>query len=140
VLGLALTFVIIGVWAYAIIDVFGAPPEEVRVMPKLAWIVVVIFFGVFGAAGWFFFGRPRPTGAGDRPVRRSISDHPAFGQRSSWSLDGRREGGTSRYTSRAGIRRSAIRPKGPDDDPDFMRELSDRIRGGEAEPPSSSRS
>ncbi|WP_462202621.1 PLD nuclease N-terminal domain-containing protein [Frankia sp. CcWB3] len=137
-LGLALTFVIIGVWAYAIIDVFGTPPEEVRIMPKLAWIVAVIFLGIFGTAGWFFFGRPRANSAGERPLRRPVSDHPAFGQRSSWGVDSRRDGGFNRYSARTGTRRAAVRPKGPDDDPDFMRELSARIRKGEAGPPPSS--
>jgi hypothetical protein len=136
VLGLALTFVIIGVWAYAIIDVVGTPPDEVRAASKLIWIVAVILFGVFGAAAWFFFGRPRQVGA--RPSRRAVSDHPAFGHRSTWDVD-RREAGLGRPGSRMGTRRPVVRPKGPDDDPEFLRELADRIRGGEAEPPSPSR-
>ncbi|SNQ45870.1 conserved hypothetical protein [Frankia canadensis] len=137
-LGLALTFVIIGVWAYAIIDVFGTPPDEVRAVSKPIWIVAVLLFWVFGAAAWFLFGRPRASGYGPRSPRRPISDHPAFGQRSTWDID-RREAGLGRPGSRMGTRRQVARPTGPDDDPEFLRELADRIRGGEAEPPSPSR-
>lgn len=137
-LGLALTFVIIGVWAYAIIDVFGTPPDEVRTVSKPIWVVAVLLFWVFGAAAWFLFGRPRVSGYGARPSRRAISDHPAFGQRSTWEVT-RREAGLGRPGSRMGTRRPVARPMGPDDDPEFLRELADRIRGGEAEPPSSSR-
>ncbi|CAO5176209.1 Cardiolipin synthase N-terminal domain-containing protein [Frankia sp. AiPs1] len=137
-LGLALTFVIIGVWAYAIIDVVGTPPDEVRVGSKLLWIVAVVFFGVFGAAAWFLFGRPRVHGLGARAPRRAVSDHPAFGERSAWEIT-RREAGLARPGSRMGTRRPVSRPKGPDDDPEFLRELAERIRGGEAEPPSPSR-
>ncbi|MCK9874775.1 PLD nuclease N-terminal domain-containing protein [Frankia sp. AgPm24] len=137
-LGLALTFVIIGVWAYAIIDVVGTPPDEVRVGSKLLWIVAVALFWIPGAVGWFLFGRPRVNGYGARAPRRAVSDHPAFGQRSAWEVT-RREAGLGRPGSRMGTRRPVARPKGPDDDPEFLRELTERIRGGESEPPSPSR-
>ncbi|KJE23238.1 Phospholipase D-nuclease N-terminal [Frankia torreyi] len=134
-LGLALSFVVIGIWAYMIADVFGTPSDEVRSMSKPIWIMVVILFVLLGSAAWYFFGRPRANGLGARPPRRAVSDHPAFGQRSTWDVD-RREGGLGRPGSRMGTRRPAVRPKGPDDDPEFLRELADRIRGGDAEPPS----
>ncbi len=137
-LSLALLFVIIGVSVYAIIDVVGTPPDEVRAVPKPIWVVVVILFSPLGAVAWFLFGRPSLSGLGARPPRRAISDHPAFGQRSTWEID-RREAGLGRPGPRMGTRRSLARPKGPDDDADFIRELADRIRGGESEPPSPSR-
>lgn len=139
-LGLALTFLIIGVWVFAIIDIIGTPSDSVRVLPKPIWLLAVVLFAFVGAVAWMLFGRPSVTGGYggyDGYGRRPSSDHPAFGGRGPWGAQRRTGSGDQLRPgiSRAGMRRQTTRPVGPDDDPEFLRELSNRIRGEDGEPP-----
>ena len=136
VMGLAVTLVILGVWIYTIMDVVGTPADEVRTLSKLAWVAVLLLAGIVGSAAWFLLGRPRAL---DRygPAGPAGSGHPAFGGRRRGGAADDATGGTGRAGAvpRARTRRRAG-PIGPDDDPEFLRELSDRLRGdGEPEPP-----
>ncbi|OAA26438.1 Phospholipase D-nuclease N-terminal [Frankia sp. EI5c] len=134
-LGLALTFLIIGVWVFSVVDVIGTPADEVKVVPKPIWLIVLVVFFFLGSVCWFVFGRPRAAHGFTGYERHPSSDHPAFGGRSPWAAERRTSGYTRPGLSRAGMRRQAVRPVGPDDDPEFLRELTDRIRGGDTEPP-----
>ncbi|EFC82671.1 PLD nuclease N-terminal domain-containing protein [Parafrankia sp. EUN1f] len=134
-LGLALTFLVIGVWAFSVIDVIGTPAQAVRVVPKPIWLIALIVFFFFGSVCWFLFGRPRAAYGVPGYERHRASDHPAFGGRGPWGTERRTAGYSRSGLSRAEMRRQSIRPVGPDDDPEFLRELSDRIRGGDTEPP-----
>ena len=64
------------------------PEAAIRNLNKIAWLLIVFFFSVLGAIGWFVFGRPesRPRTAGayeraspafpeyDRPGRAAAVD------------------------------------------------------------------
>lgn len=82
---------------FAVVDAAIADRTRVRGLPRPAWLVVIIFVPLVGALLWFFVGRPRRADGGR-------SGQP------------RRQAGGNR-------RRSAPRPTGPDDDPDFLRRL-----------------
>jgi len=76
------------VWIYCLIDVAQTRDDEIRNLNKGAWIIIVLFFSVPGAIGWFVFGRPdrRPRTPGayergapafpeyDRPGRAAAAD------------------------------------------------------------------
>lgn len=84
---------------YAIVDCVMTDRSRVRVMSKVAWLLVCLV-PVLGPMVWFVAGRTdRGTGGvlGDRR--------------------GGRPGGTQRGTT------GSRRPKGPEDDPDFLRGL-----------------
>ncbi|MEX5631117.1 PLD nuclease N-terminal domain-containing protein [Parafrankia sp. FMc2] len=134
-LGLALTFLIIGVWVFSVIDVIGTPADAVKVAPKPIWLIILIVFFFLGSICWFVFGRPRTVYGTAGYERHHASDHPAFGGRGQWGTERRTAGYSRSSAPRAGMRRQAVRPVGPDDDPEFLRQLTDRIRGGESEPP-----
>jgi hypothetical protein len=136
VLGFAVTLVILGGWLYSIMDVLATPADEVRTMSKLLWIVVLVLFGLVGSVAWFVLGRPRAA-HGPGPGR-AAPGHPAFGDRGSSGLAGAGKAGGSPpgLAPRARMRRGRTRPLGPDDDPEFLRALSERIRGGDADGPS----
>jgi Phospholipase_D-nuclease N-terminal len=90
----------LGIWLFALIDCVMTPEREVRNLPKIAWLVVIVLTLVIGALFWLFLGRPSTQLRPGSPARR-----PA--------------GGT-------GARPPASRPLGPvgpDDDPDFLRQL-----------------
>ena len=46
------------VWIFCLVDVAQTRDDEIRNLNKGAWILIVLFFSVMGAIGWFVFGRP----------------------------------------------------------------------------------
>ena len=83
------------VMLYAFIDCLHSPGVLVRVLPKWLWLVVIVVVPLLGAIGWLL---------GGRPARASVDVAAASG-----SVFGR-------------SRRAAV---APDDDPAFLRQLSD---------------
>ena len=68
----------LALWIYAFIDCLLTPEEEVRHLPKVAWVLIVLFFGeVFlGPVAWIAVGRNRRRA----PERRMVppDDNPEF--------------------------------------------------------------
>jgi hypothetical protein len=112
-----------GFWLYCLTDAIMTPASECRGLPKPAWIAVITLTFVGGAVAWLivretvrhpsalltplpdpgddYFRADRWTDADD-----AVARHPA---------------------GRARV--AAARPKGPDDDPEFLRALDRAIRG-----------
>jgi hypothetical protein len=74
---------------YCLIDVIRSEDSDVRGLPKLVWVLLVLLFPLAGGIAWLVAGRPRRT-----------------------KLLG---------TERLG--RPKPRVLGPDDDPEFLRDL-----------------
>ncbi|MFB6892535.1 PLD nuclease N-terminal domain-containing protein [Kitasatospora sp. NPDC056327] len=96
-----LTFVLpLALWVWAFIDCLTTPEEEVKHLPKVVWVIIVLLFPLVGSIAWLVAGKrrsvPRPAAAGGpgATVRG-----PAYGRRP----DGR--------------------PLAPDDDPEFLASL-----------------
>jgi len=53
-----LSFLLIGLWIYGLIDIATTPREDVRHLPKWAWFVIALVVPLIGVPLWFFFGRP----------------------------------------------------------------------------------
>ncbi len=82
---------------YCAVDAVQTPEEEVRNLPKMAWLLLVILFPVIGPIMWLVAGRPeRQPGPLASPNRRP---------------------GDPQHAA------DPERPRGPDDDPDFLRGL-----------------
>ncbi len=94
---LILVAVTVVLTVFAVVDAAVADRTRVRGLPRFAWFIVIVFMPLVGALLWFFVGRPRRADGG----RADQSRRQAGGNR----------------------RRSAPRPSGPDDDPDFLRRL-----------------
>lgn len=92
---------VLAVWIYAFIDCLNTPEKEVRNLPKLVWVAIIVLFGsvLFGPLAWFLGGRPR-----GRPV-----------------IAGEGQGGGARRPGRG-------RWVAPDDNPDFLRSLEEDRR------------
>ena len=58
----------IAIVLYAFFDCARTPQEQVRRLPKWAWILIIIFFDLIGALVWFFVGRPKKN-PGSNPKR-----------------------------------------------------------------------
>ncbi|GAB3971415.1 PLD nuclease N-terminal domain-containing protein [Plantactinospora veratri] len=83
----------------ALISCLSAEEDEIRALPRFAWVLIILFFPLVGSIAWFVAGRPVRTerpGAGGRPA------------------GGRPAGGRDRRP-----------PLAPDDDPEFLRSLDD---------------
>lgn len=101
---------------YCLLDIALSPRDRVRTLTKLGWVVVVLL-PLLGGVAWLLFGRP---GTQVRPGRGgSGGAGPASG--------GPSRGGGPRGGGPRGPGRGP-RPKGPEDDPDFLRRLGDRLR------------
>ena len=72
---------------YALIDCIQTPAEEIRHLPKIAWIVLIVVLDVIGCVAWLLYGRPKRE-AGDgartfpglpqRPRSLAPDDDPEF--------------------------------------------------------------
>ncbi|PRX99905.1 PLD nuclease N-terminal domain-containing protein [Allonocardiopsis opalescens] len=107
VFSVLLTLVSIVVWVYAFFDAVTARAEEVRHLPKLVWLAVILLGFVVGALLWLLLGRPSPLidlGGAPPSARGGLltGGRPAHGA----------SGGAA--------------PLGPDDDPEFLRRLDER--------------
>lgn len=83
----------IAVTVYAVVDCIQSDDAQVRGLPKLLWLLLILLFPIVGAIAWFIAGRPQRGTAGG---------------------PGRGPGGPSHRPPP---------PRGPDDDPDFLRRL-----------------
>lgn len=89
---------VLAVWIYAFIDCLNTPEKEVRKLPKVAWVIIVLLFGqvLIGPIAWFVAGRPRknaPYGATRAEERRWVApdDNPDFLKSINDDTQGRQE-------------------------------------------------
>jgi hypothetical protein len=118
---------IFGFLLYCVLDVVLTSQERVRNLPKLAWLLLVLLVPIVGGVVWLVAGRPssngRAPGGGGSAPRLGPGAHPA-------GRPCRVPGGTG-----SGPPPSSRAPRGPDDDPEFIRQLERRIRRPGDEPP-----
>ena len=88
------------VWVFCIIDVITTPESEVRNLPKLAWLLLVIILVDVGSIAWLIAGRPWNGQQADLPYK---------GNRGRQAAPRRRSNATN-----------------PDDDEDFLAGLQAR--------------
>ena len=102
-LGLAL----LGFWLWALLDCIVSPRNEVRNLPKLVWLLLIVLLWVIGATAWVFLGRRpraqrqsrspdrdgarRPVRADDLPPAAPAADVGAMTDARSAELDRRIE-------------------------------------------------
>ncbi|WP_327295992.1 MULTISPECIES: PLD nuclease N-terminal domain-containing protein [unclassified Streptomyces] len=86
---------VLALWVYAFIDCLNTPEEEVRGLPKVVWVLIILIFGevLVGPIAWIVAGRTRrgASAAGGAPA-------------------GRQRGGRAAWTA-------------PDDNPEFLNSL-----------------
>jgi hypothetical protein len=143
-----------GFWLYCLTDAILTPASECRGMQKPAWIAVIVATFIGGAVAWLIVRQPmrtyitggsRPPGPPRQAGGNRLPGPPSHVRLARWddgvdSLDEEFYSGSQLWTDAddavarhpAGRARAADTtrlPKGPDDDPEFLRALDRVIRG-----------
>lgn len=64
-------------WLFCLVDVIGTPDREVRNLPKIAWLVLVLLFPFVGSLAWIIAGRPE-SAARRSAYERSAPEFPEY--------------------------------------------------------------
>ncbi|WP_317444782.1 PLD nuclease N-terminal domain-containing protein [Streptomyces collinus] len=63
---------VLALWIYAFVDCLNTPEEEVRHLPKVVWVFIVLLFGevLVGPVAWLLTGKVRhsPANGGAAPA------------------------------------------------------------------------
>jgi hypothetical protein len=89
----------LAVLVVALIDCLASDEYEIRALPKVVWVFIILLFSPIGGIVWFVAGRPVRAGTG--------------GRQEVW-----RPGAGFPEATRPG------RQVAPDDDPDFLRNIA----------------
>ncbi len=94
-----LTFVLpLALWVWAFIDCLTTPEDEVKHLPKVVWVIIVLLFPLVGSIAWLVAGKQRGA------LRTGAAG--GYGSPDA-AYDTRRDG----------------RPLAPDDNPEFLASL-----------------
>lgn len=72
---------VLALWIYAFIDCLNTPENEVRHLPKVVWVIIVLLFGevLIGPIAWLAAGRSRRGPAsGSTPSEWHRNHRPEF--------------------------------------------------------------
>ncbi|QGN50354.1 PLD nuclease N-terminal domain-containing protein [Micromonospora sp. WMMD558] len=83
----------------ALISCLSAEEGDIRALPRVAWVLIILFFPLVGSIAWFVAGRDRGAG----------------GAAKAWPVG-------------KGVAERKPRPVAPDDDPEFLRSIDERTR------------
>ncbi|MQB01398.1 MAG: hypothetical protein GEU78_14085 [Actinobacteria bacterium] len=89
----------LALWVYCIFDVVSTDESLTRNLPKIVWLMLVIFVPTVGSIAWLVLGRPVDAGFTPGDPRPRIAPP-----------------------------RRSQRALGPDDDPRFLADLGERRR------------
>ena len=63
---------------YCSLNVITTPEAEVRNLPKLLWLVLVLFFPIVGGIAWLVAGRPLRPGSSGLPYKGNTGIPPEY--------------------------------------------------------------
>jgi hypothetical protein len=118
---------IFGFLLYCVLDVVLTSEDEIRNLPKLVWLVLVLLIPIIGGVAWLVAGRPATHGGAPGGARTATGFGP--GRHPSG------HGSPAPGGGRPGPSRRPSAPRGPDDDPEFIKQLERRLRRPGEGPP-----
>ena len=77
-LGMFLGPVVLALWVFCVIHVITSRDSDVRHLPKVVWLIVVLLFPLVGSVAWLVAGRPRSEVARRGPYEREASSFPEY--------------------------------------------------------------
>jgi hypothetical protein len=124
--GVLFVLFLAGCWLYCLTDAALTPGVEYRGLSKRTWICIISATFIVGALAWLIARRSRRT--------KSWVTASAGTWYSPWATT---DAEVARHPVARAKQPSRDRqhvPQGPDDDPEFLRQLDRRIRGTSADP------
>ena len=67
---------VMAMWVFCLVDVIGSSEGEIRNLPKVPWLLIVLFFPLAGSVAWLVAGRPQ--GAARSKYERAAPDYPEY--------------------------------------------------------------
>jgi hypothetical protein len=128
-LGVLFAVITVGLVVPCLIDAARTPPHEFGRLSKEAWLVIIGGLWALGAAAWLLAGRPR--GRRPRTVSRSAyrpRGHGRYQPRHRHPAWRPAEPEYAPLDFPDDVPPRGGRPRGPDDDPEFLMEIERRIR------------
>ena len=77
-LDLVVAVVTLALWVFCLVDAIGAPENRIRHLPKVAWILLILFFPLVGSIAWLVAGRPDDGAARRSPYEREQPTFPEY--------------------------------------------------------------
>ncbi|MGI9156232.1 MAG: PLD nuclease N-terminal domain-containing protein [Marmoricola sp.] len=68
--------VTVALWIFSLVDVVGTDESRMRHLPKLWWLLIVLFFPLAGSVAWLVAGRPEQGSAARNP--RAVPEFPEY--------------------------------------------------------------
>jgi hypothetical protein len=118
-----------GIWLYCLADVMLTPVREFRGLSKPAWIAIIVITLIAGAVAWLIARRLRRGWHRGRVLRRHRDgfDEEGYLPSSRWTDA---DDAVARHPAGRAMAADPLAiPRGPDDDPEFLRMLSRAIDG-----------
>ncbi len=76
-LELALGLFVLALWVFSVVDVIISDEGAIRSLPKVPWLLLVLFFPLAGSIAWLVAGRPAgPPRA--TPYERAVPTYPEY--------------------------------------------------------------
>ena len=106
----------LAVTIYALLDCIRTPSDNMPgKLPKILWILVILMLGVLGPIAWIIVSRVAAAEAKDGRIEPNV-----------WSSD-------ESMPLKFGKEKPKAQPHTPDDDPEFLEEVSRRLRDKQRE-------
>lgn len=68
--------VTLGLWIFSLVEVIGTDEGAIRSLPKVWWLLIVLFFPLAGSVAWLVAGRP--VAARTSPHGRRLPQYPEY--------------------------------------------------------------
>lgn len=65
-------------WVFCLVDAIGAPADRIRNLPKVGWILLILFFPFIGSIAWLVAGRPEDRVSRRSPYERETPHFPEY--------------------------------------------------------------
>jgi len=79
-LGIIVGPIVFVLWLYCVIDVIMSRDDECRYLPRIGWLLIVLFFPLVGSLAWLLVGRDKPWALPwqSRTRSRSTAPYPEY--------------------------------------------------------------
>jgi hypothetical protein len=116
--GLALAT--LALFVFCVIDVIQTPEGQMRNLPKVAWLLIVLVFPLVGAVAWLAAGRPQGGRQRPSPYERPAPTYPEYDRpgRAAATDPAKDEDFLRQVRERAEEQRRAYEQKRQEPDPD----------------------